>query len=302
MTAPTHQCDHLVIGGGLAGSMAALRLASADRNVTLLEKELGPRDKVCGEFLSSEAVAYLRSAGIDPLALGAVAIRTVRLASRDKLVEAALPFTALSLSRRVLGRSAAGSARSSMAATLFAGHLFARSSETTVRAVSSCGGSWTACLRNGKSWRASSVLLATGKHDLGGHERDQERGSGSLHQGLAHHDLVGFKLHWRLAPVQSRALGEAMDLFLFADGYGGLSLVENDAANLCLVVRQASLSKLGGWPQLLASILALNRHLRLRLKGATPLWSRAAGNLSTSLTVTSPRRGTACGVLAIKLP
>jgi 2-polyprenyl-6-methoxyphenol hydroxylase-like FAD-dependent oxidoreductase len=78
MTAPTHQCDHLVIGGGLAGSMAALRLASADRNVTLLEKELGPRDKVCGEFLSSEAVAYLRSAGIDPLALGAVAIRTVR--------------------------------------------------------------------------------------------------------------------------------------------------------------------------------------------------------------------------------
>ena len=41
------ETDHLVIGGGLAGSMAALLLASAGREVTLLERERTPHHKVC---------------------------------------------------------------------------------------------------------------------------------------------------------------------------------------------------------------------------------------------------------------
>ena len=59
MSAP-HEVDNLVIGGGLAGSMVAIRLASAGRSVTLLEKERSANHKVCGEFLSPEAVDYLR--------------------------------------------------------------------------------------------------------------------------------------------------------------------------------------------------------------------------------------------------
>jgi flavin-dependent dehydrogenase len=51
--------DHLVIGGGPAGSMVAMRLAEAGREVLLLEKGRTAHDKVCGEFLSREAVQYL---------------------------------------------------------------------------------------------------------------------------------------------------------------------------------------------------------------------------------------------------
>ncbi len=58
--------ENLVIGGGLAGSMAAMRLAAANREVLLLEKEREPHHKVCGEFLSAEAIHYLRQAGIEP--------------------------------------------------------------------------------------------------------------------------------------------------------------------------------------------------------------------------------------------
>jgi flavin-dependent dehydrogenase len=89
--------DNLVIGGGLAGSMAAIRLAAAGRQVTLLEKESCAHHKVCGEFLSPEAVGYLNQVGINPLDLGASTIRFVRLSSKQKAVETALPFTALSL-------------------------------------------------------------------------------------------------------------------------------------------------------------------------------------------------------------
>ena len=41
----------VVIGGGLAGSAAAIRLAQNGKNVLLLEKEPAAHDKVCGEFI-----------------------------------------------------------------------------------------------------------------------------------------------------------------------------------------------------------------------------------------------------------
>ena len=48
MTASTRKVDHLVIGGGPAGAMAAVRLAQAGREVALVEKEAGAHHKVCG--------------------------------------------------------------------------------------------------------------------------------------------------------------------------------------------------------------------------------------------------------------
>src|ERR1700733_3768627 len=89
--------EHLVIGGGLAGSTMGIRLAAAGRRVTLLERELKAHHKVCGEFLSREAVAYLEQLGVDAIALGAQTIRTVRLTARNQVVKTNLPFTALSV-------------------------------------------------------------------------------------------------------------------------------------------------------------------------------------------------------------
>src|SRR3954449_8903115 len=94
--------ENLVIGGGLAGAMAALRLAAAGREVMLLEKERAAHHKVCGEFLSPEAVEYLRQAGVDPGRMGAAAVARLRFATGEKLVETELPFRALSISRCVL--------------------------------------------------------------------------------------------------------------------------------------------------------------------------------------------------------
>ena len=119
-------------------------------------------------------------------------------------------------------------------------------------------------LRDGQPLRARTVFLANGKHDL----RDRPRTPSTQS------DLVAFKLHWRLAPAQTEALREFIELFLFRGGYGGLSLIEDDAANLCLVVRRVRLQSVGAWPALLASILDENPHLRQRLQNAQPLWPR----------------------------
>ena len=254
MNAPT-QTDHLVVGGGLAGSMAALLLASAGREVTLLERERIPHHKVCGEFLSREAVDYLAQAGIDPLALGAKTIRFLRLTSKHRTFETKLPFIALSLSRAILDEALL--ARAAQAGCNVQRGAF-------VESLSASDGRWHAQLRGGECQSAATVFLASGKHDIRGLERKPG----------PHGDLVGFKMQWRLAPAQTAALREFMDLYLFPGGYGGLSLVEDDAATLCLVVRRAVLRTLGGWPELLRSVQHENPHIAQRLKEATPLRDR----------------------------
>ena len=247
--------DNLVIGGGLAGSMVAILLANAGRGVTLLEKERTAHHKVCGEFLSPEAVEYLRKAGVEPLDLGAATIRYLRLSSKNRVVEAALPFTALSLSRCALDESMLLRAAQS-GCTVERGAF--------VEELTTQGNTASARLRGGRLLHANAAFLATGKHDLHGWERPPTGQS----------DFIGFKLHWQLAPAQIDALRDFIEVFLFPGGYGGLSLVEEDAATLCLVIRRAVLRKMGGWAQLLAEILRDNRHLRQRLQGAKALWER----------------------------
>lgn len=246
---------HLIIGGGLAGSMAGLRLAQAGREVTILERERGAHHKVCGEFLSREAVAYLEQAGLDLLALGAQPIHRVRLSAGSRLVETRLPFTALSLSRCVLDEAMLTQA--AQAGCRVERGAFVESLNLTDKL-------WKAQLRGGPCWTSSTVLLASGKHDLRGLER----------QAGSHGDLVGFKIRWRLEPDQTEALRDFMELYLFTGGYGGLSLVEDDIATFCLVVRRATLRQTGGWPEILAAVQDENPHIARRLRGATALWDR----------------------------
>ena len=56
--------DVVVIGGGPAGSAAALRLASAGASVLMIERgELG-RDKVCGDGLTPRAIRALEALNV----------------------------------------------------------------------------------------------------------------------------------------------------------------------------------------------------------------------------------------------
>jgi flavin-dependent dehydrogenase len=54
----------VIIGGGPAGSSAAISLANNGLNVAVIEKNIFPRDVLCGEFLSHEVTSALRSFGL----------------------------------------------------------------------------------------------------------------------------------------------------------------------------------------------------------------------------------------------
>jgi len=54
----------LIIGGGPAGSSAAISLANKGMKVAVIEKKSFPRDVLCGEFLSHEVTSALKTFGL----------------------------------------------------------------------------------------------------------------------------------------------------------------------------------------------------------------------------------------------
>lgn len=242
----------LVVGGGIAGGTVAALLARAGREVTLIERKDTPHDKVCGEFMSYEAVRYLRSLGIDFAALGAAPISKVNVYTPTAAVGARLPFAAVSVSRRALDEAILLAASAS-GAELRRGRA--------VRSLRRSGDRWIAELNDGSAVSAADAFLATGKHDLRGWKRPPG----------VQNDLIAFKQHWRISAAQMTALSSCVELFLFAGGYAGLELVENGLANLCLVVRQRRLAELDNrWDFLISTLRAELLPLHQRLAEAYP--------------------------------
>jgi menaquinone-9 beta-reductase len=246
----------LVLGGGVAGSAAAIALARKGRVVTLIEREPTPRHKVCGEFLSAEALADLHTLGIDVASLGAVPIDYVRLAAARSAAEAPLPFPAASLTRKTLDTAL-------IAEAIAAGVRVerGRSLQALTRTTSNI---WQATLDDGATREAPVVFLATGKHDIRGHSRpkDPQR-------------WIAFKMYFRLSPAQTSELAGASELMLYPGGYAGIQPVEAGIANLCCVVQQRYLARAGyRWENFLAKMQQDCPHLAIRLAGAEPLLAR----------------------------
>jgi flavin-dependent dehydrogenase len=218
----------LIIGGGLAGTSAAIDLARTGHAPLLLEREHGPHDKICGEFLSGEAVAALDALGLPPARLGAVPITRVALWSGRRHAAAILPFAALSLSRRVLD-----------AALL---DVAASAGVDVQRGVAVRGLSGQTVHTSAGDARGSAILLASGKHDVRGLPRPPGP------------DEIGLKMYFA-APSLHRQLAGTVRVVFFDGGYAGLQPVEGGRLNLCLLVDGAQYRAGGDWPALLAHLL-----------------------------------------------
>ena len=205
----------VIIGGGPAGAAAAISLARAGHAVTLIERSVHASDKVCGDFLSAEAIETIEGLGVDLSAASTITAVPPR-APAIALSPRACRFAARGLSRRALDEALLRQAQAH-GATVLRGHR--------VRAIRQDGGSLRLDCGSLGSVVADSVFLATGKHELRGAARTG-------------HDsgLVGLKMYYALATSQLEALRDHVELILVAGGYAGLQLVEADRAVLCVLV------------------------------------------------------------------
>ena len=59
--------DVIVVGGGPGGSAAACYHSMAGSRVLLLEKEIWPRDKICGDAVGGKSLSHVAELGVKPM-------------------------------------------------------------------------------------------------------------------------------------------------------------------------------------------------------------------------------------------
>jgi flavin-dependent dehydrogenase len=247
----------LIVGGGPAGSAAAITLARGGVAPELIDRSTGERDLVCGGFLGWDAIAALRRLGLDPAALGARPITRVRLVAGTGRAEAALPRAAAGLSRRRLDASL-------LALAGEAGAKVTRG--RTARAVEGD----RVRLDDGEEIVAESLFLATGKHEVRGVARDLEQ--------RREPPTAGLRAELPPRPDLAAGLAGVVELHLYDGGYAGLLLQEDGSANLCLAISRDRLSAAGGPAPLIEELLAEAPLLGERLGGNMPgAWEAVAG-------------------------
>ncbi|MDP9269295.1 MAG: FAD-dependent oxidoreductase [Acidobacteriota bacterium] len=211
--------DLIVIGGGPAGTAAAITAARAEKRVLLLERGHLPRHKVCGEFISPEATGLLRDL-LGPeeerVLTGAPVLSRSRLFVDAKTLAAPIVPPARSVPRNTLDA----------ALWRVAMQEGCDGREGTAADEIRVGDALE--VRSGKErWQAATVINASGRWS-----------------NLPSRDLpadaprwLGIKAHFREAlPPPS------VDLYFFEGGYCGVQPIGKDAVNVCALV-QANIAR-----------------------------------------------------------
>jgi len=247
----------LIVGGGPAGSAAAIALARAGVEAELIERTDGPHDIVCGGFLGWDSLAALERLGLDPAVLGARPISRLRLISAKRRIEVKLPRLAAGLSRRTLDEAllrAAGDA----GARVTRGRVV-RSADLAGRHVR---------LDDEEAVGAEALILATGKHELRGAGRPVDISVRPL----------GLRTALTPSPGLARALEGVIELHLYDGGYAGLLMQEDGTANLCLSASRERLKEAGGIERLAAQLAKELPAFAARLsEGEAMGWSAVSG-------------------------
>ena len=218
----------LIIGGGPAGSAAAITLARGDAKPLILERAPETGDAICGGFVSWRSLKSLDQLGLDGDALAGHAITTLRLFAGKRSATAPLPHRAIGISRRRLDRLLLDKA------VAFGAQL---ERGVTVREIEQQG---IIRIANQPSIEAESIFLGVGKHDVRGISRPRT--------GEADAQTLGLRVMLEGHRALQRLIGNSIELHLFEGGYCGILLTETGAANICLAVRKSRLSQSGGDP------------------------------------------------------
>jgi flavin-dependent dehydrogenase len=251
--------DAVVVGAGPAGSAAATVLAGAGRRVALFEKDRFPRSKVCGEFLSADALPLLERLGAREALEGLGPERIERgsiLPARGRPVAFRLPATALGISRLKFDDLLARRAAQSGARVHFGTRILAIEREPST--------GFRVRLTRGQAEseiRARAVIGAWGRWDS--LDRRLERGFLTRSRRFFgwSRDFLG----------DARSLAGQVRLYLFPGGYCGLSRIEGGAVNLAGVVSEKAFRRAGsGWEEVCRHARRTNPSLDADLSDLDP--------------------------------
>ncbi len=283
---PISESRIVIVGAGPAGASLAIRLAKKGFDVTLIERDKFPREKLCGEFISPECSKHFRELEVFDEMLDAGGDRiseTVFYAESGKSVGVPSKWfnaeskSALSLSRAemdfILLEKAKKSGVKVLEETNVVGLLFEKEKVCGVKIREKNGESREifADLAVDASGRASVLGKMAERQKVQSPESEvQSRKKKQIRNPKSQipHRLVGFKTHLKNVNLEKGVC----EIYFFRGGYGGLSFVENNLANHCFLIEAEIVKQFGGdADKIVENVVLANRRAFQTLKDAEPV-------------------------------
>jgi menaquinone-9 beta-reductase len=235
--------DLAIIGGGPAGTSAAITAARAGAKVVLFEAKEFPRHKVCGEFVSAESLGVLENLLRDSpeghrLLNAPPVIDRIRLFLGNRMIESVVEPAAVSIARYDLDAALWQAAQRSGVDARANSEVSSVSEDGQFQIVSSSG-----------TCTAKALVIAAGRWSQFTANRVVPPGP----------KWIGVKTHFREANPSA-----STDLYFFENGYCGVQPVAADAVNACAMVRSDRATSL-------EDVFALHPLLARRAAKWTPL-------------------------------
>lgn len=243
----------IIIGGGIAGLVSSIHLAKQGISSLVMERKVYPFHRVCGEYVSNEAIPYLKSLEIFPHEFRPPSITRFQLSSiSGKATTLPLDLGGFGISRYnfdnfLMQRAVAAGV------TVLTG--------VTAEDIAFSGNNFQVKTDHG-DFQAEFVLAAHGK-----------RSNIDLHMQRnftrIRSPYVGVKYHVRHSHPR-----DVVALHNFDGGYCGISPVENNIVNVCYLVHRDRLKQHKNISTLENVVLRQNPHLNELFTSATFLYEK----------------------------
>lgn len=239
-----HHYQTIIIGGGLAGLIAAHQLSKNGTEVLVIEKKTYPFHRVCGEYISNEVKDFLIKEDLFPNEIGPSQITKFLLTSiKGNEAKIDLDLGGFGVSRFALDFFLYQKAKA-------AGVQFLLKTQVEEVEFEAIENRFLLKLNKGNSLSAGQVLGAFGKRS----KLDKSMDRPFMHQRSP---FIGVKYH-----IKTDFDPNTVALHNFEGGYCGINQVENGIFNLCYLGSKEQLRHYGNIQEMEKEVLHKNPHLK----------------------------------------
>ncbi len=246
------ELDICIVGGGLAGLIAAIHLRKKNYNVIVIEKNEYPKHKVCGEYISNEVLPYLQSLNLDIATLNPAKIEKLSFSLVSGIsTSTTLPLGGFGVSRYNLDHYLYSEATK----------IGCKIIQETVLDINFLDNQFTVST-NKNDYNSKIILGSFGKRS----NLDVKFNRTFIQkQSLC----LGVKAHYSL-DYQDDLVG----LHHFRGGYCGVSKVENSVVNICYLCNYETFKKCKNIDDYQKQIVCENPNLKYIFEKATLLFEK----------------------------